>query len=156
MCTGPMPERDSIWRVTGATVLTLVAAACTAGLAGVLRRDREGVRGSGVGLRVREWTWMRTPARVGARWEPGGPKRPGEDIGPRPDRKPSRSRKPHPEPNPELNQGRGVPVPKEVRALRTIPRQRRTGPEPESVRLTPAEREAFTVLMRRFTGDREE
>ncbi|MFF0111173.1 hypothetical protein [Streptomyces prasinus] len=144
-----MPERDSILRVTGATVLTLVAAACTAGLAGVLRRDREGVRGSGVGLRVREWTWMRTPARAGARWEPGGPKRPGEGIGPRPDRKPnrSRSRKPHPEPNPE---------PKEVRALRTIPRQRRTGPEPESVRLTPAEREAFTVLMRRFTGDREE
>ncbi|MCX2926620.1 hypothetical protein [Streptomyces sp. NEAU-W12] len=46
-----MPERDSILRVTGGTVLTLVAAACTVGLAGVLRRDRRLVRGSGVGPR---------------------------------------------------------------------------------------------------------
>ncbi|MEU3147615.1 MULTISPECIES: hypothetical protein [unclassified Streptomyces] len=46
-----MPERDSILRVTGAAVLTLVAAACTVGLAGVLRRDRRLVRGSGVAPR---------------------------------------------------------------------------------------------------------
>ncbi|MER7487345.1 hypothetical protein ABTY20_15830 [Streptomyces sp. NPDC126497] len=39
----------------------------------------------------------------------------------------------------------GVPV---------IPRQRRTGPHAEAVRLTPAERDAFAVLVRRFSeGD---
>lgn len=150
MCTGPMPERDSILRVTGVTVLTLVAVACTAGLAGALRRDRGRVRGSGAGLRTR----MRTLARAGARWGPGGSGRRGEGIGPRPDRKPAhkpkrnRDQKPDPEPNP----GRDVP---EARALRTIPRQRRTGPEAEQVRLTAAEREAFAVLVRRFAGGRE-
>ncbi|MFD3732254.1 hypothetical protein [Streptomyces sp. NPDC058632] len=111
-----MPEHDSILRVTGATVLTLVAAACAAGLAGVLRRDRGRVRGrSGVGLRVRT------------------------------------RREPHPESKP----GRDVPGPREVRVLRTIPRQRRTGPPVEQVRLTQAEREAFVALVRHFTGGRE-
>ncbi|WP_079105165.1 hypothetical protein [Streptomyces prasinopilosus] len=146
-----MPERDSILRVTGAAVLTLVAAACTAGLAGVLRRDRRGVREDGTGLRIR----MRTPARAGTGRGPGGPKRRDEDIGPRPDGKPDRNREPDPRPHPEPQQERGVPAPREVRALRTIPRQRRTGPEAESVRLTPAEREAFAVLVRRFAGGRE-
>ncbi|WAX79550.1 hypothetical protein [Streptomyces sp. KMM 9044] len=130
-----MPERDSILRVTGATVLTLVAAACTAGLAGVLRRDHRRVRGGGVGLRVR------TLARAGAQWVPGGVGGRGGDVGPRPHRKP----KP----------GRGVPGPQEARALRTIPRQRRTGSSAEQVRLTQAEREAFAALVRRFTGGRE-
>ncbi|GAB2791507.1 hypothetical protein GCM10027073_24660 [Streptomyces chlorus] len=140
-----MPEHDSILRVTGATVLTLVAVACTVGLAGVLRRDRRRVRGSGVGLRTR----MRTLARAGAQWGPGGPGRRDEDVGPRPHQK--SHRKPHPESKP----GRDVPGPQEPPALRTIPRQRRTGPRAEQVRLTPAEREAFAVLVRRFTGGRE-
>ncbi|MGY0067950.1 hypothetical protein ACWZEH_14190 [Streptomyces sp. QTS137] len=132
-----MPEHDSILRVTGATVLTLVAAACTAGLAGVLRRDRRRVRGSGVDLRVR------TLARAGAQWVPRGLGGRGEGPGPRPNRKP----KPKP--------GRDVPGPQEVRVLRTIPRQRRTGPSVEQVRLTQAERDAFVALVRRFTGGRE-
>ncbi|GAB3173564.1 hypothetical protein GCM10027162_17770 [Streptomyces incanus] len=129
--------------MTGATVLTLVAVACTAGLAGVLRRDRRRVRGSGAGLRTR----MRTPARAGARWGPTGPGPRGEDVGPRP----NQDQKPDPKSKP----GRDVPGPQESQALRTIPRQRRTGPQAEQVRLTPAEREAFTVLVRRFTGGRE-
>ncbi|MGW5972548.1 hypothetical protein [Streptomyces sp. NPDC055186] len=54
--------------------------------------------------------------------------------------------------------GYAVPAGRELQALRAIPRQRRTGPRAEDVRLTPAEREAFAVLVRRLAdgtaGDR--
>ncbi|MFI1419536.1 hypothetical protein ACH4VX_16330 [Streptomyces sp. NPDC020731] len=94
-----MPEYTTLSRTTGATVLTLVAVACAAGLADALRRRRG---------RMRE----RTPG--------------------------------HPEATPR-HAPHGVPV---------IPRQQRTGPHVEAVRLTPAERDAFTVLVRRFSeGD---
>ncbi|WP_330339451.1 hypothetical protein [Streptomyces sp. NBC_00557] len=36
--------------------------------------------------------------------------------------------------------------------LTALPRQRSTGPELESVELTPAEQDAFARLVRRFTG----
>ncbi|CAL9523856.1 hypothetical protein [Streptomyces pilosus] len=42
-----MSEHETSPRTTGATVLTLVAVACAAGLADVLRRRRERKRGSG-------------------------------------------------------------------------------------------------------------
>ncbi|KES06205.1 hypothetical protein BU52_15845 [Streptomyces toyocaensis] len=89
-----MPEHTTLSRTTGATVLTLVAVACAAGLADVLRRRR-----------------VRTRAR--------GPVETGE------------RHTPH-----------GTP---------TIPRQRRTGPHAEAVRLTDAERDAFAVLVRRLS-----
>ncbi|MFD7701433.1 hypothetical protein [Streptomyces caelestis] len=93
-----MPEYTTLSRTTGATVLTLVAVACAAGLADALRRRRG-----------------RTRAR-----EPfdGAVRRQHADHTPH-----------------------GTPV---------IPRQRRTGPHGEAVRLTPAERDAFAVLVRRF------
>ncbi|MFF6811367.1 hypothetical protein ACFZAG_15955 [Streptomyces sp. NPDC012403] len=91
-----MPEYTTLSRTTGATVLTLVAMACAAGLADALRRRRG---------RMRE----RTRERL--------------EAAPR--------HTPH-----------GTPV---------IPRQQRTGPPVESVRLTPAERDAFAVLVRRLS-----
>ncbi|GGX18241.1 hypothetical protein GCM10010297_44610 [Streptomyces malachitofuscus] len=92
-----MPEYKTLSRTTGATVLTLVAVACAAGLADVLRRRRGRTRAPG------------TP-EAGERHTP-----------------------------------HGTP---------TIPRQRRTGPHAEAVRLTPAERDAFAVLVRRLSeGD---
>ncbi|MDT0395359.1 MULTISPECIES: hypothetical protein [Streptomyces] len=93
-----MPEYKTLSRTTGATVLTLVAVACAAGLADVLRRRRGRPRAH----------------------------RPVETV--------PRQHTPH-----------GVPV---------IPRQRRTGPDGEAVRLTPAERDAFAVLVRHLSeGD---
>ncbi|MFD5494810.1 hypothetical protein ACFYY3_13580 [Streptomyces sp. NPDC001812] len=107
-----MPEHDSILRVAGAAVLTVVAVACTVGLAGVLRRGR----GRGRGGDVHPWQ---------------GPE-PGPRSGPAP--------------------GYADPAGQELQALRAIPRQRRTDPRAEEVRLTPAEREAFAVLVRRLAG----
>ncbi|MBL3667536.1 hypothetical protein JL475_16390 [Streptomyces sp. M2CJ-2] len=115
-----MPEHDSILRVAGAAVLTVVAVACTVGLAGVLRRERERGRGRG----IHPWP---EPEPV------SGPR-----SGPTP--------------------GYAAPAGQALQALRAIPRQRRTGPWAEEVRLTPAEREAFAVLVRRLAdgtaGDR--
>ncbi|MFI2379023.1 hypothetical protein ACH5AO_28810 [Streptomyces sp. NPDC018964] len=91
-----MPEYTTLSRTTGATVLTLVAMACAAGLADALRRRRG---------RMREHT------------------------------------REHPEAAPR-HTPHGTPV---------IPRQRRTGPPAETVRLTPAERDAFAVLVRRLS-----
>jgi Tfp pilus assembly protein PilP len=91
-----MPEYTTLSRTTGATVLTLVAMACAAGLADALRRRRG---------RMRERT------------------REHLEAAPR--------HTPH-----------GTPV---------IPRQQRTGPQVEAVRLTPAERDAFAVLVRRLS-----
>ncbi|MEV5935574.1 hypothetical protein ACIQCD_26690 [Streptomyces sp. NPDC093250] len=92
-----MPEYKTLSRTTGATVLTLVAMACAAGLADVLRRRR------------------------GRTHAPGTPEADERHT-------------PH-----------GAP---------TIPRQRETGPLAEAVRLTPAERDAFAVLVRRLSeGD---
>ncbi|MFI5568347.1 hypothetical protein ACIA6T_13555 [Streptomyces sp. NPDC051740] len=93
-----MPEYTTLSRTTGATVLTLVAVACAAGLADALRRRRGRTR-------------AREPLDEAAR----------------------RQHTPH--------APHGVPV---------IPRQRRTGPHVEAVRLTPAERDAFAGLVRRF------
>ncbi|MFF1273939.1 hypothetical protein ACFVZC_11110 [Streptomyces marokkonensis] len=90
-----MPEYTTLSRTTGATVLTLVAVACAAGLADVLRRRRGRTRARG-------------PLEAGRRHTP-----------------------------------HGTP---------TIPRQRRTGPHAEAVRLTDAERDAFAVLVRRLSG----
>lgn len=113
-----MPEHDSILRVAGAAVLTVVAVACTVGLAGVLWRER------GRGGEIHPWQGP----------EPG----PGPRSGPTP--------------------GYAAPAGQALRALRAIPRQRRTGPWAEEVRLTPAEREAFAMLVRRLAdgsaGDR--
>ncbi|MFI6037530.1 hypothetical protein ACIBBD_25815 [Streptomyces sp. NPDC051315] len=39
-------------------------------------------------------------------------------------------------------------------ALPAVPRQRRAGPHPEDVRLTPAEQAAFACLVRRLAGGR--
>ncbi|MGY3202278.1 hypothetical protein [Streptomyces sp. TE5632] len=107
-----MPEHDSILRVAGAAVLTVVAVACTVGLAGVLWRER------GRGGDIHPWQ--------------------GPEPGPAP--------------------GYAAPAGQALQGLRAIPRQRRTGPWAEEVRLTPAEREAFAVLVRRLadgtTGDR--
>ncbi|MEV0694663.1 hypothetical protein [Streptomyces sp. NPDC050388] len=109
-----MPEHDSILRMAGTAVLTVVAVACTVGLAGVLRRGRERGRGGD----VHPWQG------------------------------------PEPEPGPGLSSGSApgyaAPAGQALRALRAIPRQRRTGPRAEEVRLTPAEREAFAVLVRRL------
>ncbi|PWI08299.1 hypothetical protein DIZ27_22910 [Streptomyces sp. NWU339] len=115
-----MPEHDSILRMAGTAVLTVMAVACTVGLAGVLRRGRERGRGGD----VHPWQG--------------------------------------PEPEPRLSSGSApeyaAPAGQALRALRAIPRQRRTGPRAEEVRLTPAEREAFAVLVRRLAegpaGDR--
>ncbi|MFC8370424.1 MULTISPECIES: hypothetical protein [unclassified Streptomyces] len=93
-----MPEYTTLSRTTGATVLTLVAVACAAGLADALRRRRGRTR-------------AREPLDEAAR----------------------RQHTPH--------APHGAPV---------IPRQRRTGPHVEAVRLTPAERDAFAGLVRRF------
>lgn len=89
-----MPEYTTLSRTTGATVLTLVAVACAAGLADVLRRRRVRTRARG-------------PVETGGRHTP-----------------------------------HGTPA---------IPRQRRTGPQAEAVRLTDAERDAFAVLVRRLS-----
>ncbi|WP_406727123.1 hypothetical protein WJ438_24280 [Streptomyces sp. GD-15H] len=111
-----MPEHDSILRVAGAAVLTVVAVACTVGLAGVLRRERG--------------------------------REQGEDIRPRQGPGPELGLRSGPGPGP----GYAVPAGQALQALRAIPRQRRTGPRAEEVRLTPAEREAFAVLVRRLAG----
>ncbi|MEZ3179980.1 hypothetical protein KYY02_15185 [Streptomyces pimonensis] len=94
-----MPEYTTLSRTTGATVLTLVAVACAAGLADALRRRRGRTR-------------AREPFGEAARQRHTG-------------------HAPH-----------GTPV---------VPRQRRTGSCEEAVRLTPAERDAFAVLVRRFS-----
>lgn len=101
-----MPEYKTLSRTTGATVLTLVAVACAAGLADVLRRRR--------GRRMRASGVLEAPGAAGT------PETGGEHI----------------------PQGTG-----------TVPRQRRTGPRAESVRLTPAERDAFAVLVRRLSEE---
>ncbi|MFE4049069.1 hypothetical protein [Streptomyces sp. YIM B13518] len=94
-----MPEYTTLSRTTGATVLTLVAVACAAGLADALRRRR-------------------------------GRTRAPEPFDEAVRRQHTTGHTPH-----------GAPV---------IPRQRRTGSHGEAVRLTPAERDAFAVLVRRF------
>ena len=38
-------------------------------------------------------------------------------------------------------------------ALPALPQQRRSGPDRESVELTPAEKDAFAVLVRRLSGE---
>ncbi|EFE68928.1 hypothetical protein ABZ918_05285 [Streptomyces viridosporus] len=101
-----MSEHDAILRVTGAAALTLVAVACTAGLAEALRRGR--------GRRTREREHAEAVRRHGRHGSHGG-----------------------------------MPVP----AIPVIPRQRQTGPCAEAVRLTPAERDAFAGLVRRFGED---
>ncbi|GAA2247216.1 hypothetical protein GCM10010415_01570 [Streptomyces atrovirens] len=92
-----MPEYTTLSRTTGATVLTLVAVACAAGLADALRRRRGRTRARELDEAARRQHIPHAP--------------------------------------------HGVPV---------IPRQRRTGPHTEAVRLTPAERDAFAGLVRRF------
>ncbi|WP_081240675.1 hypothetical protein [Streptomyces viridosporus] len=101
-----MSEHDAILRVTGAAALTLVAVACTAGLAEALRRGR--------GRRTRERERAEAVRRHGRHGSHGS-----------------------------------MPVPA-VPVIPVIPRQRQTGPCAEAVRLTPAERDAFAGLVRRF------
>ncbi|MFJ4694008.1 hypothetical protein [Streptomyces sp. NPDC088766] len=46
------------------------------------------------------------------------------------------------------------PSPSDRRALPAVPPQEQAGPHREAVELTPAERAAFEVLVRRLSGDR--
>ncbi|MGX1270584.1 hypothetical protein [Streptomyces phaeoluteigriseus] len=148
-----MPEHLSIPHPTGtaAVALALAGAAWLIAVTVLLRRARPGTGTWGA------WTGTRRTRRTAL-----GAMRPGHDAippGPRGRRRTTglRRRDTHAQ-RPDAHArrpetGARRPGPDGPARLPALPPQRRTGPHPEAVELTPAEQAAFAGLVRRLSGD---